>query len=73
MKKGVKKHSKVGNPVIDKAIKKELSMMHDATLEYIQVCMELSKIHPQGLDRIKAHVESLTENMLKLDKLCEGD
>lgn len=53
-------------------IKKEIDLMHQATAEFIDVCIDIAKAHPRGLSRIKDNVERIASNMFKLDKIYAG-
>ncbi len=69
MKKGA---HRAGSSALNKRIKKEISLMHKATAEFVGVCIDIAKAHPKGLNRIKRHVEKITNNMLKLDNIYAG-
>ena len=66
----MKKKSKRNSPAsIKKAIKKEIDAMHNATADFVEVCIDVAKTHPKGLKRIKKHVDGVVNNMLDLDKM----
>ena len=69
MKKGVRKS---GSSSLKNQIRKEIDLMHKATAEFLDVCIDIAKKHPKGVDRIRGHVERIANNMTKLDKLYSG-
>ena len=49
----MKKKSKRNSPAsLKKAIKKEIDAMHNATADFVEVCIDVAKTHPKGLKRI---------------------
>ncbi|MBI2141512.1 hypothetical protein HYU16_03755 [Candidatus Woesearchaeota archaeon] len=66
MKKGARKS---GFSLLNKQIRKEIDLMHKATAEFVDVCIDVAKAHPRGFGRIKGNVERIAGNMMKLDKL----
>lgn len=68
----MRKGASAGSSVVGKKIKKEINLMHKATAEFVDVCIDIAKTHPKGLNRIKKHVERITNNMLKLDDIYAG-
>lgn len=53
-------------------LRREIDMMHKATADFVDVCIDIAKAHPKGLKRIKRNVDRITGNMFKLDKLYAG-
>jgi|TARA_Y100000294_G_scaffold176044_1_gene197488 hypothetical protein len=43
--------------------------MHNATADFVEVCIDIAKTHPKGLKRIKKHVDNVVNNMSDLDKM----
>ncbi|MDP7244098.1 MAG: hypothetical protein QF568_02025 [Flavobacteriales bacterium] len=67
MKKKSRKSSSSAS--LKKAIKKEIDSMHNATADFVEVCIDIAKTHPKGLKRIKKHVDNVVNNMSDLDKM----
>ena len=67
----MKKQSKksLSTASLKKAIKKEINAMHNATADFVEVCINIAKTHPKGLKRIKKHVDGVVKNMFDLDKM----
>ena len=64
------KKSKRNSPAsLKKAIKKEIDAMHNATADFVEVCIDVAKTHPKGIKRIKKHVDGVVKNMLRIDKM----
>ena len=66
MKKGARKSA---SSLLGRQIRKEIDLMHRATAEFVDVCIDVAKTHPRGFGRIKGNVEKIADNMVKLDKL----
>lgn len=66
MKKGARKSA---SSLLKKQIRKEIDLMHKATAEFLDVCIDIAKTHPKGVGRIQGNVEKIADNMTKLDKL----
>ena len=68
MKKGAKKVSrKASSASFGSKLRQELNLMHQATLEFIEACIDVAKKQPKGLARIKGHIGKITSNMMKLE------
>ena len=71
MKKRAKKPSRSSANIMNQ-IKKEIDAMHKATADFVDVCIDIAKTHPKGINRIKKHVEGIVNNMSKVDKIFIG-
>lgn len=63
------KRGKLSSSKFMKEIKKEIDSMHKATAEFVGVCIDIAKMHPKGLKRIKKHVNNVVDNMVGIDKM----
>ena len=69
MKKGARKSA---SSLLRKQVRKEIDLMHKATADFVDVCIDVARTHPKGLKRIKKNVDRITNNMFKLDRLYAG-
>ena len=66
----MKKKSKTNSSTkVMKEIKREVNAMHKATAEFVGVCIDIAKMHPKGLKRIKKHVDNVVNNMSGIEKM----
>lgn len=69
MKSKSKDYKNYSSSKIMEEIKKEINAMHKATAEFVGVCIDIAKMHPKGINRIKKHVNAIVDNISKMDKM----